>query len=71
MQYAYFTLKMSDKQLFAVICILLAEICCVSFAFECIPVQGYEGCACYTKTKDNTTEYVNLLPLKVNSPIPR
>ena len=60
---------MSGKQ-FVVICILLAGISCVSRGFECIPAEGYEGCACYTE-KNNTKEYVNLLPLKKDSSTPR
>jgi len=62
--------KMPDKQYFVVICIFLAGVCCISVAIGCIPAAGYEGCACYT-VKNNTKEYVNLLPLKINSSSPR
>lgn len=54
-----------------VICILLAALGCVSLARECIPVDGYESCACYMEGANNTREYVNLLPLKGNSRTPR
>ena len=61
---------MTDKQQVLVICILLAGICYISFAFECIPADGYESCACYVKGVNNTREYINLLPLKGNSSTP-
>ena len=38
---------------------------------QCIPAEGYEGCACYRETVNKTKEYVNLLSLKRDSPIPR
>ena len=66
----YFTMNISDQQQFALICILLAGIWCASFAFECTPERGYEGCACY-RERNSTKEYVNLLPLKTNSSSPR
>lgn len=59
-----------SKQVFA-ICMLLATISCVLCARECIPVHGYESCACYFPAVNNTRRYVNLLPLKINSSSPR
>ena len=63
--------KMADRQNAVVICILLAGICYISFALECIPADGYQSCACYMEGVNNTREYINLLPLKRNSPNPR
>lgn len=65
-------LKMSDIQSFAVIYLFLAGFCCISMGVDqCIPAKGYEGCACYRETVNKTKEYVNLLPLKTDSSIPR
>ena len=59
---------------------ILAAISCVSHARECIPVHGYESCACYSLchcwdpvllSSSDTRKYVNLLPLKINSSSPR
>ena len=50
---------------------ILAAISCVSHARECIPVHGYEICACYCPAVSETRKYVNLLPLKINSSSPR
>lgn len=67
-----FTLKMSDIQSFAVIYLFLAGFCCSSMGVDqCIPAEGYKGCACYRETVNKTKEYVNLLPLKTNSSTPR
>ncbi|CAH3150067.1 unnamed protein product [Porites lobata] len=63
---------MSDIQSFAVIYLFLAGFCCISMGVDqCIPAKGYEGCACYRETVNKTKEYVNLLPLKTDSSIPR
>lgn len=59
-----------DKQQCTLICFLLAGIGCVSLAFECIPADGYKGCACYIE-RNSTKQYVNLFPLKSNSSSPR
>ena len=67
-----FTLKMPDIQSFAVIYLFLAGFCCISMGVDqCIPAEGYEGCACYRETVNKTKEYVNLLPLKTDSSTPR
>ncbi|XP_073230323.1 uncharacterized protein [Porites lutea] len=61
---------MSDKQQLLVLLIILGGSSLVTVAFECTAVKGYDGCACYVE-KNNTKIYVNLLPLKENSSIPR
>ena len=62
---------MADSYQVLAICMLLVAISCVSRARDCIPVHGYESCACYFPAVNDTREYVNLLPLKTNSPSPR
>jgi len=63
--------KMANKQAVLFICNLLAAVCCTTIAFECIPAEGHESCACYKEGVNNTREYINLLPLKGNSSNPR
>ncbi|XP_027039312.1 uncharacterized protein LOC113667655 [Pocillopora damicornis] len=62
---------MADSYQVLAICMLLVAISCVSRARDCIPVHGYESCACYFPAVNDTREYVNLLPLKTNSSSPR
>ena len=62
---------MADSYQVLAICMLLVVISCVSRARDCIPVHGYESCACYFPAVNDTREYVNLLPLKTNSSSPR
>lgn len=65
-------MKISDTHQLTWIVFLLAGIWCVSFASECVPPDGYKGCACtYSPKEINNTEFVNLLPLKSNSSSPR
>ncbi|KAJ7390573.1 hypothetical protein OS493_023961 [Desmophyllum pertusum] len=62
---------MADRQQVMVISLLLAAICYISCARECVPAYGYQSCACYMEGVNNTKEYVNLLSLKGNSSTPR
>ena len=48
-----------------------AATSCVSRVRECIPVHGYEICACYFPAVSETRKYVNILPLKINWSSPR
>ncbi|XP_022808961.1 uncharacterized protein LOC111345940 isoform X1 [Stylophora pistillata] len=66
-----FTFRMEDSNQVIAVCMLLAAISCILRARECIPVHGYESCACYFPGVNDTWKYVNLLPLKINSSSPR
>lgn len=64
-------MRVLDKQHLSLTFIFFAGICCVSLASDCIPPYGYKGCACSYSRKVNNTDFLNLLPLKIDSSSPR